>query len=127
MEQGNGLVFILSAPSGTGKTTLIRKVMQRLGGLQFSVSHTTRSPRASCCWEALSSSEPNCANASRARNCARSKRKRPATFFIALIWADPPTRLTEMPTFIAGRTPEKNNSDSKKICPSVIDITLVGM
>ena len=46
MEQGSGLVFILSAPSGAGKTTLIRRVMERLGGLQFSVSHTTRSPRA---------------------------------------------------------------------------------
>ena len=27
---------------------------------------------------------------------------------------------------IAGRTPEKNKSDCKKICPSVIEITLVG-
>jgi hypothetical protein len=29
----------------------------------------------------------------------------PATFFIALIWADEPTRDTEMPTFTAGRMP----------------------
>ena len=29
----------------------------------------------------------------------------PATFFIALICAVPPTRDTEMPTFTAGRTP----------------------
>ena len=32
-----------------------------------------------------------------------------------------------MPTLIAGRTPEKKRSDSRKICPSVIEITLVGM
>lgn len=36
---------------------------------------------------------------------ARSRRRRPATCFIALICALPPTRLTEMPTLIAGRTP----------------------
>jgi hypothetical protein len=30
----------------------------------------------------------------------------PATFFMALICAAPPTRDTEMPTFTAGRTPE---------------------
>jgi guanylate kinase len=41
-----GLVFIVSAPSGAGKTTLLRAVMARLPGLQFSVSHTTRPPRA---------------------------------------------------------------------------------
>ncbi len=28
---------------------------------------------------------------------------------------------------MAGRTPEKNRSLSRKICPSVIEITLVGM
>jgi hypothetical protein len=32
-----------------------------------------------------------------------------------------------MPTLIAGRTPEKNRSASRKICPSVIEITLVGI
>jgi len=45
-EKGCGLVFILSAPSGSGKSTLIRNVMDRLGGLQFSVSYTTRLPRS---------------------------------------------------------------------------------
>ncbi|RPJ08288.1 MAG: guanylate kinase, partial [Deltaproteobacteria bacterium] len=45
-EEGCGLVFILSAPSGAGKTTLIRRVMEQLGGLRFSVSYTTRFPRA---------------------------------------------------------------------------------
>lgn len=41
------LIFIISAPSGTGKTTLLKKVMEQLPGLQFSVSYTTRSPRSS--------------------------------------------------------------------------------
>jgi guanylate kinase len=45
-ERGTGLVFILSAPSGAGKTTLIRKVMAEVSGLRFSVSFTTRPPRA---------------------------------------------------------------------------------
>lgn len=43
MSQGK--LFILSAPSGTGKTTLLGKVMSRLEGLAFSISHTTRKPR----------------------------------------------------------------------------------
>ncbi len=44
-EKGAGLIFIISAPSGTGKTTLVKEVMQRLPGLRFSVSYTTRLPR----------------------------------------------------------------------------------
>jgi len=44
-EKGVGLIFVISAPSGTGKTTLVREVMQRLPGLRFSVSYTTRLPR----------------------------------------------------------------------------------
>ena len=44
-ERGAGLVFIISAPSGTGKTTLVREVIHQLPGLRFSVSFTTRLPR----------------------------------------------------------------------------------
>lgn len=44
-EKGVGLIFIISAPSGTGKTTLVKEVMHRLPGLRFSVSCTTRLPR----------------------------------------------------------------------------------
>ncbi len=44
-EKGLGLVFIVSAPSGTGKTTLVRGVMEQLPGLKFSISYTTRLPR----------------------------------------------------------------------------------
>ena len=44
-----GELFIVSAPSGTGKTTLIHRLMSselaRSGALHFSVSHTTRPPR----------------------------------------------------------------------------------
>jgi guanylate kinase len=46
-QRGKGLVFIISAPSGTGKTTLVRRVMEELPCLRFSVSYTTRSPRIS--------------------------------------------------------------------------------
>lgn len=45
-KRGKGLVFIISAPSGTGKTTLVRRVMEEVAGLRFSVSYTTRPPRA---------------------------------------------------------------------------------
>jgi hypothetical protein len=62
---------------------------------------------------ALSSSVPSWANASSSRNAARSSRSEPAIFFIALIWALPPTRDTEMPTLTAGRTPAKNRSGSR--------------
>lgn len=41
-----GQLFILSAPSGAGKTTILKKVMTQVPGLAFSVSHTTRSPRS---------------------------------------------------------------------------------
>ncbi|HHD56941.1 MAG TPA: guanylate kinase [Desulfobulbaceae bacterium] len=41
-----GMLVVLSAPSGCGKTTLLKKVMADLPGLVFSVSHTTRAPRA---------------------------------------------------------------------------------
>lgn len=41
----NGLLLVLSAPSGCGKTTIVKKMMRHLSGLVFSVSHTTRLPR----------------------------------------------------------------------------------
>ncbi len=41
----NGMLIVLSAPSGCGKTTVLREVMRRLPGLAFSISHTTRQPR----------------------------------------------------------------------------------
>jgi guanylate kinase len=40
------LLLILSSPSGAGKTTLTRMLLEDLPELRFSVSHTTRAPRA---------------------------------------------------------------------------------
>lgn len=41
-----GSLFIISAPSGTGKTTILKRILETVPGVVFSVSHTTRSPRA---------------------------------------------------------------------------------
>ncbi|MBZ5487490.1 guanylate kinase [Halomonas aquamarina] len=40
-----GTLFIVSAPSGAGKTSLVRELIERLDGIQVSVSHTTRKMR----------------------------------------------------------------------------------
>ena len=41
----SGDLYVVSAPSGTGKTTLIRKLLANVEDLDFSVSFTTRSMR----------------------------------------------------------------------------------
>ncbi|MFH0994446.1 MAG: guanylate kinase [Pseudomonadota bacterium] len=41
----NGCLFILSAPSGAGKTTLCQALCRHFPDLLYSVSHTTRLPR----------------------------------------------------------------------------------
>jgi len=40
-----GILFIISAPSGTGKTTLCTQLAMNLPGLWHSISYTTRKPR----------------------------------------------------------------------------------
>ncbi|UCE26211.1 MAG: guanylate kinase [Candidatus Coatesbacteria bacterium] len=40
-----GKLFVFSGPSGAGKTTVCRMLMERVDGLVFSVSHTTRPKR----------------------------------------------------------------------------------
>jgi guanylate kinase len=40
-----GLLFIITAPSGAGKSSLINAVLAELPGLRLSVSYTTRAPR----------------------------------------------------------------------------------
>lgn len=40
-----GISFIVSGPSGGGKTTLAKGVLDKLDNLRFSVSYTTREPR----------------------------------------------------------------------------------
>ena len=42
----HGNLFIVTAPSGTGKTTLVAALLAADAAVQLSVSHTTRSPRA---------------------------------------------------------------------------------
>ena len=42
---GQGRLIVFSAPSGTGKSTVAKLVMERLGSLEFSVSATTRPMR----------------------------------------------------------------------------------
>jgi guanylate kinase len=39
------IVVVVSAPSGAGKTTVLVRALRELGGIRFSVSHTTRAPR----------------------------------------------------------------------------------
>ena len=46
MSAGNGVLYVISAPSGAGKSTVARKVIRETPGLDFSVSYTTRPPRA---------------------------------------------------------------------------------
>jgi guanylate kinase len=41
-----GRLYVIAAPSGAGKTSLVRALMDREPRLRFSVSYTTRKPRA---------------------------------------------------------------------------------
>jgi guanylate kinase len=41
-----GSLFVISAPSGAGKTTLVRLLLERDAGVIHSVSYTTRAPRS---------------------------------------------------------------------------------
>ena len=45
MSQARGNLFILSAPSGAGKSSLINALLERHQDMKVSVSHTTRSAR----------------------------------------------------------------------------------
>jgi len=40
-----GTLYIISAPSGAGKTSLVKALLERQSGVVVSVSHTTRAPR----------------------------------------------------------------------------------
>lgn len=44
--KSNGHVFVIAAPSGTGKTTVCQHILARDSRLRLSISHTTRAPRA---------------------------------------------------------------------------------
>ncbi len=41
-----GHLYIVAAPSGTGKTTLVRLLLENDPGIRLSISYTTRAPRA---------------------------------------------------------------------------------
>lgn len=45
MSSDTPLQLIVSSPSGAGKTTLTTRLLERVSGARFSVSHTTRKPR----------------------------------------------------------------------------------
>ncbi len=45
MEKSKGILFIVSAPSGTGKTTIVRQILKIFPDIVFSVSATTRKKR----------------------------------------------------------------------------------
>jgi len=40
-----GKIFVITAPSGTGKTTIINSVKKNIREIGYSISHTTRKPR----------------------------------------------------------------------------------
>ena len=44
-EKKNGMMFVLSSPSGVGKTTLTKKIAKNNSNFVISISHTTRKPR----------------------------------------------------------------------------------
>jgi guanylate kinase len=45
MTDAIGNLFVIAAPSGAGKTSLVQALVERDPRLQLSISHTTRSPR----------------------------------------------------------------------------------
>jgi guanylate kinase len=45
-ERGRGLLFIVSAPSGAGKTTLVERLVEQIPRLKMSRSYTSRPARA---------------------------------------------------------------------------------
>lgn len=45
MSGQRGKLFVIAAPSGAGKTSLVRALMQRRPTLRFSISYTTRAQR----------------------------------------------------------------------------------
>ncbi|UCC66182.1 MAG: guanylate kinase [Deltaproteobacteria bacterium] len=46
VSRKKGALFVVSAPSGGGKSTLLRKVISQLPGVSISISYTTRPPRS---------------------------------------------------------------------------------
>ena len=45
IDDSRNIMLVLSSPSGAGKTTITKKIQQKLNTFKISVSHTTRKPR----------------------------------------------------------------------------------
>jgi guanylate kinase len=45
IENNNGILFIVAAPSGGGKTSLVKKLVEQQENIEVSISHTTRPQR----------------------------------------------------------------------------------
>ena len=41
----HGTLFIIAAPSGAGKTSLVKELLKKIDNLSVSTSYTTRQPR----------------------------------------------------------------------------------
>ena len=44
-EKRKPLIIIVSAPSGSGKTTIVKDLLSKVPGIERTISYTTRSPR----------------------------------------------------------------------------------
>src|SRR6478752_3096781 len=44
-DRGRGRLFVIAAPSGAGKTSLVKALLERHPELHVSISHTTRARR----------------------------------------------------------------------------------
>ena len=45
MNKSKGKLFVISAPSGAGKSSLIQKILKNSSNIELSISATTRLPR----------------------------------------------------------------------------------
>ena len=83
-----GKVIIFSAPSGSGKTTIVRELLKRFPQFEFSVSATSRAPRGcerhGCDYHFMTHEEFMQAVAEKA-DCTRPKRS--ASLAAALLQA----------------------------------------
>lgn len=44
-NSSQGTLYVFAAPSGAGKTSLVKALVEQLNGIEVSISHTTRAPR----------------------------------------------------------------------------------